>query len=475
MISTNLLLLIIIPLLGSIFTITAKSGYIDASKNAYNVAAWTLMANIGVIFSLYLQLDPDKNGIQLVEKYQWLHLPQIDIFLGVDMFSMLLLTTLGLSFLMICLSQEEKDQKAKAIATSILLFVSMLNGYILAADIMSFYIFFAAINIPLIMLISFSEKTHKKNILIRFSLYNLIGIMLLFLAVMTIYDYKGGNIPLNTAGNLNLSGKKEYFVWISLCLAFMSRLPIWPFHYWIASMNASLHNAMVFVISNLMPLVGLYGFMRFWPNSVPKTIAVYAPYFEIICLITMLLIAVISLSSKESRYKLFAYTTVYYILYLIGVFLPTGSLKMNIGVSLFSYIMIFTVISIILGHIEQEKKRLNLHTLTSMLCYMPRATICLSLYILAGIGLPITPLFWNNFIIISEIFNNNLLLGILVVMSVFLVGLSLLEELYRLKDRAQISSELKLLQDLSRKNFIIYIAGIVCLLIILLKSLWMEV
>lgn len=467
-----MILLIVIPLFGAVITMFSKYDRNYRTKNIYHVATWTLLADILLILYIFTLFDTEKSGIQLVEKYNWLNFPTIDILLGADIFSLLLLLGINISFAVadICLSKHIDNPKT--LLSSQLIFISFLNGYLLAADIISFYVFFAALSIPLVILISTFGSFHKKNMMIRFSLYNLIGTLLLFVAVMLMYHYKDGNIPLNTAGNLNLKGKLEYFVWLSLFFAFISRMPIWPFHYWISSVSTSLYNPLAFVIGSLIPLVGLYGFMRFWPNTVPESIAVHAPLFETVCIITMLFIALISLNHKDFRYKLFAYTTIYYLLYLIGVFLPTAGLKMNIGYSIFSYIIILTVLSFIIGHIEKEKKKTELYSNNGLLCYMPRTSISLSLFILAAIGLPITPLFWNNFIIISEIFNYNLVLGVLVMISLLLVALALLEELYRMKDKTAATVNCLVNADLTEGRFIAYMICLAILFISFVKPLW---
>lgn len=467
-----LLFVILIPLIGACLTATSKYTPNYATNNVHNVVIWVLLANISLILYIFSLIDTSKTGIQLVEKYNWLEILPVDFLLGADTFSLLLIFGINLSFLIAGLSLRKNTDNAKLLSTSELLFIGLLNGYMLASDIISFYIFFAAVSIPLIVLISSYGRQYRKNILVRFSLYNLVGALLLLCAIIIMYNYKSGNIPLNTAGNLNLRKTVEYFVWMSLFIAFMSRMPIWPFHYWISSINSTLRNPIVFVIGNLIPLVGLYGFMRFWPNTVAESIAIYAPLFDVICIFTMLFIALVSLSHKEFRYKIFAYTTVYYLIYLIGVLLPTSGLKMNIGYSLFSYVMIVTVLSFTLSHIEQEQKRLNLYGLKGILCYMPKASICLYLFILAGIGLPVTPLFWNNFIIISEIFDYNLTLGILVILAMLLVGLALLEELYRLKDKSNAADALIEAKDLPKTEFLVYIGCLIILFFSFFKPLW---
>lgn len=466
-----LMLLILIPLLGACFTLLTSDDYHHGDKNARNLSIWIMSAEICTVLYICSQLDTEKKAIQLVEKYHWLNFPQIDVLLGADIFALLLLLGINISFLTANLFLY-KTESPKILLCSELLFIGLLNGYILAADIVSFYIFFASISIPLIVLVSAYGGLRKKNALVRFSIYNLVGALLLLTAIVIIYTYKSSNIPLNTAGNVHLSGITEYFVWFGIFFAFISRMPIWPFHYWISTVNSTQRNPLVFFIGTLIPLIGLYGFMRFWPNTVPQSIAVYAPIFEIVCVITMIVIALTGLSHKDFRYKLFAYATIYYLLYLVGVFLPTGSLKMNIGYSLFASIIIINILSFLISHIEEEKKKQNFYHNNGVLCYMPRTSMCLSLFVLAGIGLPVTPLFWNNFLIISEILNYNLIMGIFVMASVFIVALSLLEELYKMKDNSSTAEICLIKNDLPKSIMIISLSCLLILFISFIKPLW---
>ncbi len=468
----QLLGLVLIPLIGSIFALTARDDKNYATSNVYNVSILTLLANVGLILYIFSQCNLHDNNLQLVEHFKWIDYPEIDISLGVDVFSLLIILSVNLSFLIgeLCLSRH--TERSKTLITSELLFIGLVNGYFIAADVLSFYIFFVASGMPLMILISTYGSQRKKTVLIRFSIYNLIGALLLLVAIVMMCDSEENNILLNEAGKLNFKGGTEYFVWLSIFFAFISRLPIWPFHYWISSINSSLKNPLVFLVGNLIPLIGLYGFIRFWPNTVPQSIAIHAPIFEIVCIITMLFIALVSLSHKDIRYKLFAYTTVYYLLYLTSVFLPTDVLKLNIGYSLFSYIIIVTVLSFLISHIEYQKKKLGIYGTGGILCYMPRTSKCLSLFILAGVGLPVTSLFWNNFIIISEIFNYNLVLGIMVMLSIFVVALALLEELYKLKDKSSASAACVLGGDLPNLHFFVYLSCLVILFLSFFKPLW---
>ena len=68
-------------------------------QNIYNVSIWTLFINTLVILYTFNLLDASKSGIQIIEKYSWLSSMKIDILLGADVFSMLLLLSINISFL----------------------------------------------------------------------------------------------------------------------------------------------------------------------------------------------------------------------------------------------------------------------------------------------------------------------------------------------------------------------------------------
>lgn len=467
-----LLLIMSIPVIGAFFALTAQEDKNLSSENVYNISIWTMIVNVVLILYTFSYLDLEKTGLQLIEKYNWLKYPPTELFVGVDIFSMLLILSINFSFLIAQFYLRRDTKQAKTLIVSTLLFVSLINGYLIAADIISFYIFFASISIPMIILISTYGSIRKKNILIRFSLYSFIGSLLLFIAIVLIYSYKSMNIPLNTVSNINLPNTLEYFVWFSIFFAFLSHMPIWPFHYWISSINSTLKHPLVFIVGNLIPLVGLYGFIKFWPNTVPDTIALYAPFFVAVCVITMLFMSLVSLSHKDFRYKLYAYMTIYYLLYLIGVFLPTSVLKINIAYSLFSFFVIITVLSFLISYIEKQKKNLSLYAGSGVLCYMPRASKCITLFVLACIGLPITPLFWNNFIIISEIANYDIILGTAVMISLFFIAVSLLEELYRMKDKSYATVICKENIDLSNKDFYTCVICLIILFFSFVKPWW---
>ncbi len=198
--------------------------------------------------------------------------------------------------------------------------------------------------------------------------------MLLFSAIMLIYHYHGA-LTLEQLRHLKIAPQVAYYIWAAVFLSFLSRIPIWPFHYWISSINAGIRNPLAFIITVLMPLTGIYGFLRFLPDSIPQPVEYYLTWINVIGVVTMLFIALIGFINKDSQYKVFSYITVYYIMYLLGVFMHDKLILLNIGFSLFSFILIVATLEVLANHIARKKKPTTFpppaHYVESADCLLP--------------------------------------------------------------------------------------------------------
>ena len=83
--------IILLPFLGMLFALSSKSDESLGNRNAFNVAVFTVCANLVLILRIFYNLDISKNGLQLVERFNWLENPKIDIILGADVFSVIIM------------------------------------------------------------------------------------------------------------------------------------------------------------------------------------------------------------------------------------------------------------------------------------------------------------------------------------------------------------------------------------------------
>ncbi len=428
----NILLTILmsVPLLGILFAAISKESPESAGSNVLSVGILTVVSNLIVLYITGQTTADSTPALQLFEKFEWLSTPKIEFLFTIDSFSLSLLAAVHLAILLGLIGVHNNTYRQKTQVIFALLFLEMMTGYLLAADLFSFYIFFEAMLLPLFMLVGMLGDVHRQDILYRFFLYNLLGASLLFMALCILFNYQ--NVNIQDISKAVLSHNLEIIVWGAIFIAFLSRIPIWPFHYWISSINVNISNPLVFIIANILPLTGVYGLIRFFPLTAPDIIEPYLLALEIISIVTMVVIALIGFSNRDIHYKIFSYMTVYYILYLLGALLPTDALLSNIGFSIFSWLIIVAAIEIIVAHLEKERQSTSLPE-RGILSNLKCASFILSFFILAAVGLPLSSMFLNNMFIFAGLLTYNLKMALFILFAIVLSSINLLQHLFYLK------------------------------------------
>lgn len=465
--------IMVVPLLGVLFASLSKETANDSNRNVLSVGLFTVVSNLILLWRVSQYIDINNTDWQLVEKFNWLENPRIELVFGIDIFSLLLIASVHFAVLLGMIGICRNVYRQKALIIFSLLFLTMVSGYFMAADLFSFYIFFEAMLLPLFMLVGIFGDIKRRQLLYRFFIYNLLGAVFLFMALTILYNYQ--NVGIKEVSRIIVSRNIATMVWGAIFIAFLSRIPIWPFHYWIASVNANVSNPLVFIIANLMPLTGVYGLIRFFPVNMPEPLAPYLLILEALSIITMLMIALIGFIKRDIQYKLFSYMTIYYIFYLLGALLPTDRLLMNIGFSLFSFLIIIAAIEVLVEHIE-DQKRCNDINECGILGSIKRTSFVFSFLILAGIGMPLSSLFLNNLVIFSGLMNFNLKMVVFILAALTIGAVGLLQQLFYLRysfDDSHIGNEEA--ADISLRTFALMLLTIGILLLSFINPLWFVI
>ena len=465
-------LIVALPFLGMLFVLTAKDSEDTPGRNAFNVCIFTVIANITLIWRVFMVLNEKSSKLQLLEKFNWLSTPDINIMFGVDTFSLLLILAIHISILIGLVGVRQNRHKQKTLMVLTLLFLSTITGFFVAADIFSFYIFFEAMLVPLFMVIGMFGEVKRKGPVFRFFLYNFIGALLLFSATMLIYR-QYGSITLLQLRQLAQEGQIGAYIYIAIGLAFLSRIPIWPFHYWISSISSAIKNPLCFIIMVQIPLTALYGCIRFIPVHFSINLGSYLTIISIIGAITMFFIALIGFINKDTQYKVFAYITVYYIMYLLGILTNDDVVLRNIGYSLFSFIITISSLEVLSSYIRHKEQEIDSLS-NGFLCRVRRLSFAYSFMTMAAVGLPVSAVFVNNFLIISKLISQNLELGLIIVFALIIAGITLLQELSRLKtddSRCQLGRN----DDISFSVFCFMLFIMFMLLMSFIKPLWFVI
>ena len=108
------------------------------------------------------------------------------------------------------------------------------------------------------------------------------------------------------------------------------------------------------------------------------------------------------------------------------------------------------------------------------MCRARKLSFIYSFMTLAAIGLPVSAIFVNNFLILSKLLSANIKMGMLLVFALVIAGMTLLQELFRLKDDDK-SCRLGKSDDISIFQFVFMIFVMFILLMSFVKPLWFVI
>lgn len=470
--SPNLLItIILLPLLGCLFVALSRDDKSSKHFNSLYSAIWVLLTNLCLIVGLFSYVGQNEHaGFRLA----WNIFPQINLLFKADLLSLLLIGAAHLAILTGLVSLRLKKTNRKQIVFFSLFYLSILNGYFCAADVLSFYVFYTFSIIPLLMQIGFSERNSNDSVLMKFFIFNGFASLVLLIAVILMIFYFKESPAISTIAGTDLPPQISGWVWGGIFAALIARLPVWPFYRWIGRWSAQVENPLVFINLNLLPACGIYGLLRFWPEDVMREVSWLIPLSAGLCVFTMLYAALRSCYTKILQEKLYDYAVVYNLLYLSGVFLPTDILQINLGYALFSFIVLLALLSAVVFHIRHEEAKTGQEG-SGILCLLPRTSLIYTISVLSALGLPVTAIFWNNFIILSKIFDYNFFGGNMVMISVAVTAIALMKNLYFLKNRVCLLPGSEKIVDIDRVQLTCYWVVMLVLFLSFIKPLWFVI
>ena len=461
-------LLFVLPLFGCLFVLFAKKN----DSNSFHVTLFTLLSNLAVIVRLLTQINRDNNDLQIFHfAYSWLESKGIELVMEANLFSLLVLLGVYVAFIIGITGLTEQQRKNKSQMLLGLYFVWNITGLLCSNDMISFYIFFAGMIIPLFLLVGLYGNIKKNSTLYLFFVFNFSGVLCLLTAMLFVYKYQHGNTELQNIALIKMPASAAVVVWGCVCAAFISRIPIWPFHYWISSVNSGLRSSLVCVMTNMLPLTGLYGFLRFWQVTIPKGILPFVPVVEVFGIMTMLFIALIGLAHKDFLQKLFAYTTVYYLLFLLATIMLPEVYIMNIAYSLVTFLIVNASLTV-LGLKAETACEDSDCDYRGILVYMPKLSKLFSFFVLVAVGLPLSAMFWNNFVLISAFFRLSFILGTLMMTAITMICMALLYELFIMRNLTEKRIVGGQIEDISDKQIVFFAAVVVFLFVSFFNPLW---
>ena len=379
-------------------------------ENVKKIALGASLVQLVLGVTAFVQFDKKQVLAQYVTNIPWIKGMGINFHVGMDGISLILvlLTTLLMPFI-IMVANRNTYKNPSALYALMMLMQFGLIGVFTAQDAFLFYIFWEVALIPIYFIALLWGGADRIRITFKFFIYTLAGSLLMLAALIYLYLQTPlpHNFSLQALYDLQLSEGTQNWVFWMLFFAFAIKMPIFPFHSWLADTYTDAPTPGTMLLSGVMSKMGVYGALKILLPIVPMGVNDNGPYAITLAVIGVIYASLLAMFQKDYK-RLIAYSSAAHVgLIAAGVFSMTYNGISGAIVQMFAHgisaVGLFYVVDILVNRTNTRQ----LNELGGIRTVAPVYATSFMIIMMASIALPLTSGFIGEFLLLVGIYEYN--------------------------------------------------------------------
>ena len=295
---------------------------------------------LGSFVSLALAIDfvarfhSSRAGLQFVTDKVWIGALGIHYKLGIDGLNLvLILLTAVLFSASLVWSAAREIERPRLYYFHFGLAQSAVLGAFCAQDLILFVGFFDLMLIPFYFLVgSWGTGENRVRATIKLVIYTMVGSFLMLAAAIAtgvLAASQNGaalNFTFSALAHMPLSHASQEWIFLCFAAAFLVKMPLIPFHGWLADGYKAMPIPVVAVFSGILSKVAAYGFLRIVLPLFPFASVHFQTLMLLIALVSILWATSLAFTTTDARLVI-AYSSIAQLAFItLGIFSlrPTG-------------------------------------------------------------------------------------------------------------------------------------------------------
>jgi NADH-quinone oxidoreductase subunit M len=442
-------LLIAVPFLGiAALLLVRRDGW------ARRIALVSSLASLALSVTLWCGFDPAQQGMQFVERAQWMPTFNIQYAVGVDGISVLLvlLTTL-LTPLCVLASWKTIDSKVTVFMSLILLVEGAMIVVFTALDLFLFFMLWEVTMIPMYFMIVLWGGPNRIVAGLKFILYSLTGSLLLLAGILGLYLHGGQTFDIEAMIRNGIPEGEQLWIFVALALGFAVKLPMIPFHSWLPDAHSEAPTAGSVILAGVLLKMGGYGFLRICLPVLPEASAEYSSYILWLSVAAILYGGCLALAQSDLK-KLVAYSSISHMGFVtLGIFALNEEGIQGAVLQMFNHGITTGALFLAVGLLYDRTHRRMISDYSGLHNPMPRFVVFLSIFSVASFGLPGTANFVGEFLVLVGTSYENMAMVLLSMGGIVLAAAYMLWMLQRVM-LGKTSEQSAVLTDLTAREIL---------------------
>jgi len=388
--------MIAVPFLG-IFILA----FIRDEESIRRMAFGTTMVVFFLSLILWGSFDSTHQGMQFVERAEWMPTFNIQYAVGVDGISILLviLTTFLCPLCVLC-SWTGVKTRVRAYLSLVLLVEGAMIVVFTALDLFLFFMLWELTMIPMYFMIILWGGPNRIAAGLKFVLYSLTGSLLLLVGILGIYLNGGHTYDLLILSEQTYSSNQQFWFFLAFFMAFAIKMPMVPFHTWLPDAHSEAPTAGSVILAGVLLKMGGYGFLRFCLPMFPEASANFAPYILWLSVIAIIYGGYLALAQSDLK-KLVAYSSVSHMGFVtLGIFVFNNQGIQGAVLQMFNHGITTAALFISIGQLYDRTHSRAISDYGGLHKPMPRFAALFFLFSVAAFGLPGTCNFIGEFLVL---------------------------------------------------------------------------
>jgi NADH-quinone oxidoreductase subunit M len=267
---------------------------------------------VPLIYAVIMLLDFEtgRPGLQYVTNDTWIEDLGIRYILGVDGLNLWLVALTALLFAVagLWVALRPPATRPRLYCFHLALAETAVLGAFLAQDLILFVLFFDLMLVPFYFLVGqWGSGPDRVAATFKLVIYTLVGSLLMLAAAVATGVLAGagpdGSVSFSIAqlSQASLDEGTQKWLFAAFALAFLIKMPAFPFHGWMPDAYRSMPLPVLAVFSGVLSKVAAYGFLRVVLPILPDAVQAFDVVVLLIALVSILYGSILAFTQTNSR------------------------------------------------------------------------------------------------------------------------------------------------------------------------------
>jgi len=407
-----------LPVVGAVWLILHERIWGKSDESLRRLALIFSLATFILSLPLAFWFDGGTSAMQFEKNVPWIDAfnLKINYHVGVDGLSLwLVMLTTFLMPITILSTWSAIETRVREFMAFMLLLETGVIGVFVALDLFLFYLFWEVMLVPMYFLIGVWGGERRIYAAVKFVIYTMAGSLLMLAAIIALayLTNTGGPVTFDivqitnaiTGGN-RLAFEAQMWLFAAFGLAFMIKVPLFPFHTWLPDAHVEAPTAGSVILAAVLLKMGTYGLLRFNLPMFPDAARAFAPYILVLAVIGIIYGALVAMVQPDLK-KLIAYSSVSHLGFVVlGTFAFTQEGIQGAIYQMLNHGISTGALFLIVGVIYERRHTRMIAEFGGLASSMPVFSAVFMIITLSSIGLPLLNGFIGEFLILLGTFTS---------------------------------------------------------------------